>query len=158
MDHDGLGTGDPEFMIARYEYNPLHWRTSKVADFRAPSSNPATSPSVLQRRVMFYDASWRMIEEHICDDWDYEEEAGDVNRIGQYFWGLRYIDDLIYRQEDRDLTNSDPEDDPEPDFATAETGSWYALTDVQFSVVALMTTEGRIVERVVYDPYGRGRH
>jgi RHS repeat-associated protein len=85
--------------------------------------------------------------------------GGDVNRIGQYFWGLRYIDDFIYRQEDRDLTNADPMTDPaEPDFDPAETGSWYALTDVQFSVIALMTPEARIAERVVYDPYGRGRH
>ena len=106
---------------------------------------------------MFYDASWRLIEEHICDDWDLSL-GGDVNRIGQYFWGLRYIDDFIYRQEDRDLTNADPGDDPEPDFIVAETGAWFALTDVQFSVVALMTPEARIAERVVYDPYGRGRH
>jgi hypothetical protein len=40
-----------------------------VADFRAPSSNPTAAPTELQRRVMFYDASWRLIEEHICDDW-----------------------------------------------------------------------------------------
>jgi RHS repeat-associated protein len=158
LDHDGLGTGDDAFVIARYEYNPLHWRTVKVADVRAPSSNPTTEPSRLQRRVMYYNASWQLIEEHICDDWDLSL-GGDVNRIGQYFWGLRYIDDFIYRQEDRDLTNADPMTDPaEPDFDPAETGSWYALTDVQFSVVALMTPEARIAERVVYDPYGRGRH
>ncbi|MBX3110358.1 MAG: hypothetical protein KF743_14350, partial [Fimbriimonadaceae bacterium] len=55
-------------------------------------------------------------------------EGDDVNRVGQYFWGLRYIDDLIFRREDRDLTNSDIEDPQEPDFDDAETPGWFALT------------------------------
>ncbi|MBX3408177.1 MAG: RHS repeat-associated core domain-containing protein [Phycisphaeraceae bacterium] len=159
LDHDGAG-GDAPFLTARYEYNPLHWRTVKVADRRTPTTNPDEEPESYQRRAMFYDASWRLIEEHICDEWDEDEREGDVNRVGQYFWGLRYIDDLIFRREDRDLTNEPyPAEDPaEPDFDDAETPGWFALTDVQFSVVALLTPEGRIVERVVYDPYGRGRH
>lgn len=158
LDHDGLGTGDAAFVIARYEYNPLHWRTVKVADVRAPSSNPTTAPSRLQRRVMYYNASWQLIEEHICDDWDLSE-GGDVNRIGQLFWGLRYIDDLVFRREDRNLTNEPyPAEDPaEPDWEETETPSWYALSDVQFSVVALITPTALVAERVVYDPYGRAR-
>jgi RHS repeat-associated protein len=108
---------------------------------------------------MYYNASWQLIEEHICDDWDDEEEEGETNRIGQLFWGLRYIDDLVFRREDRNLTNEPyPAEDPaEPDWEEAETPSWYALTDVQFSVVALITPTALVAERVVYDPYGRAR-
>ncbi|MBX3110316.1 MAG: RHS repeat-associated core domain-containing protein [Fimbriimonadaceae bacterium] len=98
--------------------------------------------------------------DRVLDTVQARAKGGDTNRVGQYFWGLRYIDDLVFRREDRDLTNEPPpaEDPAEPDFDDAETPGWFALTDVQFSVVALLTPEGRIVERVVYDPYGRGRH
>ncbi|MBX3404175.1 MAG: RHS repeat-associated core domain-containing protein [Phycisphaeraceae bacterium] len=98
--------------------------------------------------------------DRVLDTVQARAKGGDTNRVGQYFWGLRYIDDLVFRREDRDLTNEPPpaEDPAEPDFDDAETPGWFALTDVQFSVVALMTPEGRIVERVVYDPCGRGRH
>jgi RHS repeat-associated protein len=109
---------------------------------------------------MYSNASWQLIEEHICDDWDDEEEEGETNRIGQLFWGLRYIDDLVFRREDRNLTNEPyPAEDPaEPDWEETETPSWYALSDVQFSLVALITPTARVAERVVYDPYGRARH
>jgi hypothetical protein len=98
---------------------------------------------------MCYDASWRLIEEHIDDDFDPGSggtSAGHSDdRIAQNLWGIRYIDDAVMRRIDR-VSEGDP--------GTYE-GGWYYLTDVQFSVVALIRADAVVEEGVEYEPYGK---
>ncbi len=35
---------------------------------------------------------------------------------------------------------------------------WFHLTDHQFSTVAVLDESSTLIERVVYDPYGQGKH
>lgn len=48
-------------------------------------------------RTYYYSAGWQMLEEHVDTDLD-----DDTDRIGQQFWGVRYIDDAVARRVDRD--------------------------------------------------------
>ncbi|MCB9845315.1 MAG: hypothetical protein H6811_04945 [Phycisphaeraceae bacterium] len=132
---DTLGTsGTPAADPSAYEYNGLHWRTVRQGLVGGD----------LQTRVMYYSAAWQLIEEHIDDDEDL-----DPDRIAQQFWGLRYIDDAVCRRIDAD---ADGEYD-DPGDAT-----FFHITDVQFSSVAMIDDAANLVERVVYDAYGRARH
>ena len=56
----------------------------------------------------------------------------------QYVWGQGYIDNLLLHREGGD--------------------TWYHLTDVQFSTVAILDGAAALVERVSYDAYGKARH
>jgi len=66
----------------------------------------------------------------------------------QNIWGARYIDDLVARRRDADADR---------DYSDAGDATTYALSDVQFSVVAMLSG-GKVLERVAYDPYGAARH
>ena len=123
------------------EYNGLTHRTVQRAD--------TTGNGVLdQERRFTYDASWRIAEELIDDDFDADPGDGPDRRV-QSIWGNRYIDDLILRRIDDDLDGDYDHD-------------WYHLTDVQFSTVAVIaprtSQNARIHERLTYDAYGRARH
>jgi RHS repeat-associated protein len=61
----------------------------------------------------------------------------------QYVWGIRYIDELILR--DNDTTNS-----PNGTLNTRH----YALQDANFNVVAIIGSTGSVVRRYSYDAYG----
>ncbi len=63
----------------------------------------------------------------------------------QYVWDQRYIDDLLVHREDSDASGSYDE-------------TWYHLTDVQYSTVAILDDAAALVERVSYDAYGKARH
>lgn len=66
----------------------------------------------------------------------------DVDAIS---WGNRYIDDCIFHREDNDVDGG--YDD-----------TWYHITDVQYSTVAILDSSAALVERTSYDAYGKGRH
>jgi RHS repeat-associated protein len=68
-----------------------------------------------------------------------------IDRAMQNIWGARYIDDLVARRKDANYNHS---------YGDSGDGTWYACTDVQFSVVALLKSTGALAERVSYDPYG----
>ncbi|MCP3980356.1 MAG: hypothetical protein GY716_13725 [bacterium] len=128
-----------------YAYNGLNWRVMKTAD-----TNADRTPD--ERRLMFYSASWQLLEERVDDEAPFDAvpdpESADIDRHVQHVWGVRYIDDVICHRQD---------DDPHaPSPAYDET--WYHLTDVQFSTVAVVDDSSRLVERVSYDPYGHARH
>lgn len=126
----------PATVRGEYEYNGLHWRTVK----RLPGS------SVTAERRLFYSASWQLIEEHVDDDVD---EGFEADRVAQQVWGVRYIDDAVLRRTD---ANADG------DYVDEGDRTDYYLTDAQFSVVAVVGPTGALRERVVYSPYGEGRH
>jgi len=60
----------------------------------------------------------------------------------QFTWGSRYIDDLVLRTRDTDANGSMDE-------------TLYAIQDANWDVTALADASGTIVERLLYDPYGR---
>lgn len=63
--------------------------------------------------------------------------------------GLRYIDDLVLNRQD---SNADGDYIDSGDF------THYALSDHQFSVIALIDSAANLIERVSYTPYGEARH
>jgi RHS repeat-associated protein len=123
------------------EYNGLHWRTVKRCD------TTATPNGRDQLRVMYYDASWRLLEERVDDNWT--TSSSTIDRHMQNIWGARYIDDLVARRKD---ANKDG------DYTDAGDGTWYAITDVQFSVVAMIDSAAKLVERNFYEPYGTSKY
>ncbi len=91
----GGGGGGTVRDVSLYTYNALGWRTSKRFD----ATKGAYDGVMEQERVFVYDASWRIIEEHVDIDHD---TAPGTDWVSQHFWGLRYIDDLVAKRVDRD--------------------------------------------------------
>jgi RHS repeat-associated protein len=85
---------------------------------------------------MYYSDQWQVLEERQEDDsvWKLHK---------QYVWGIRYIDELILR--DQDTSN--------PPNGTLNQRH-YALQDANFNVVALINTNGSVGRRYSYDAYG----
>jgi len=135
-------TGSSTNDISEYTYNALGWRTSKTFD----ASQGAYDGVMEQKRLFYYGASWRIVEEHI--DIDVDTSAG-TDWIGQQFWGLRYIDDAIAKRVDRDA---------DEDWEDSDCSEWYQLSDAQFSVCAVLNEDMNVYERVEYDAYGVARH
>ncbi len=128
---------------AEYEYNGLNWRTVATLDADATHDGVAD-----QERVMYYDQSWRLIEERIDDDLNVSAGA---DRTLQYLWGNRYVDDIAFRRENADLTNDSP--------SVTYNSNWNYLTDAMFSVIAIVKERNAVLaERVRYDAYGNSRH
>jgi RHS repeat-associated protein len=104
---------------------------------------------------MHYGADWRLLEERVDDafilnDWNAGSyAASSIDRTEQHVWGLRYIDDAVLHRID---ANKDG------DYTDAGDGTWYHLTDAQFSSVCLVDPAGAVAERVSYSAYGIARH
>jgi RHS repeat-associated protein len=91
----------------------------------------------------YYNASWQVVE---------ERRDGAATPYAQYVWDARYIDALVCR--DRDTSNG-AAGGPDGDCADADDERLYACQDANFNVLALVATDGNVVERYAYDPYGR---
>ncbi len=147
--HDGwgrlvkveTGSGSTWAMKGEYEYNGLSMRCVKRPD----DPDDATS-GLDEQRLLYYSGQWQVVEEHVDDAWT---SGHTTDRIVQHVWGLRYIDDLVLSREDG---NADG------DYDDAGDSTRYALTDHQFSVIALISDTGTLLERVTYTPYGEARH
>ncbi|HYE03247.1 MAG TPA: RHS repeat-associated core domain-containing protein [Phycisphaerales bacterium] len=118
------------------EYNGLHWRTVRKLDTTTPANG------LDEKRQMYYSAAWQMVQEEI--DTDYVNNPGTNNRA-QQVWGVRYIDDAVCRRLDSGANGS-------------YENTYHYLTDVQFSVAAVVASNARLSERVRYTPYGVARH
>lgn len=172
VDPDDAGSLPPQDRV-RYSYNGLHWRTTRVADSDADIDNKPD-----QANLYYYDASWRLLEERVDDDFASEWstgapgdsngdftlfDGGDVDgagggadgdsgrgdRVVQRFWRSDYIDAFIAQ-----ATSAWNATEEEYDAPTTH----YALTDRLFSVIAMTEPDGAIAERVRYTPYGQARH
>ncbi len=84
-------------------------------------------------RHYYYSDSWQVLEERL----GVEPSSADPDR--QFLWGLRYIDDLIFR--DRSIEGVLDE-------------RLYALQDANWNVIAVCDTTGEMRERYAYSPYG----
>lgn len=127
---------EPAAPKGEYEYYGLHWRSVARAD-------TATVPDGVlnEKRTMYYDASWRVIEERVDDN--YASSPGENRSIEQY-WGTRYVDDAALRRVRQTSSGT--------------VRSYHHLTDAMFSTRAMMGSGASITERVDYRAYGLARH
>ena len=128
------------FDVSEYEYFGTHWRSVKRSD-------TDSDETLDEQREQYYTAGWQLIEERIDDD--YINNAG-INRNMQYLWGGRYIDDIIMHREDGDGDGSFT--------SSTHDNTWWHITDVQFSTIAILDDAANVQERVKYDSYGRALH
>jgi RHS repeat-associated protein len=141
----------------RQAHNALHWRSFQLSDRTGTGSGAGAGPdgTMDQARLMSYGADWRLLEERVDDNLSLSawtegtwSPGTALDRVQQYVWGTRYVDDIVLHRVDRNMDGdySDPGD-----------GTWHHLTDAQFSSVSLVTDAGILAERVAYSAYGTAR-
>jgi RHS repeat-associated protein len=89
--------------------------------------NPGTTSD------LYSSTAWQVLE---------ERSGGVSTATVQYVWSPVYVDALVAR--DRSTQNNGTMDE-----------RLYAQQDANWNVVALLSTSGAVVERYVYDPYGK---
>src|SRR5262249_13725251 len=82
----------------------------------------------------YYSAAWQLLEERL---------NGSANACAQYLWSPVYLDALILRDRDTD-----------PDQPGLEE-RLYVQQDANWNVTAIANPAGQVLERYVYDPYGK---
>ena len=100
--------------VATYTFDGRNRRIVKVT----------ISPS--ETRHFYFTDSWRDVEERV---------GTSTSMDKQYVWGIRYIDELVCR------------DDTTPQRV-------YATHDANFNLTGVCNVSGSIQERFLYDPYG----
>ena len=83
-------------------------------------------------KQVYYSSASQALEERV---------GSEANAASQYVWNLGYVDDLVLRDRDTDSSGSVDE-------------RLYSLPDLRFSVMALASSTGAIVERFKYDAHG----
>ena len=124
------------------QYNAVHQITEKRSD-----SGDAPDGVLDQKRTRYYNAQWQLLLERIDDN--YNSSSG-VNRDMLYVWGIRGMDDICVRIQNRNFTNDSPN--------TTYDDFWYHLTDTQFSTIAIIDRVGKLLERISYTAGGEARH
>ncbi len=138
----------------RQAHNALHWRSFQLSDRTGAGAAP--DGTMDQARLMSYGADWRLLEERVDDNLSLSawtegtwSPSTDLDRVQQYVWGTRYVDDIVLHRVDKNMDGdySDPGD-----------GTWHHLTDAQFSSVCLIDKAFAVAERVTYSAYGVATH
>mgnify|MGYP006290344901 CR=1 FL=1 len=132
---------DGERVHARYEYDALNRRVKAHVD-----SDSAGGPDTWVH--FYYTNEWQLLETRRTTSTGgaggSENDAPDnLQPHRQYVWSVRYTDALVRRDTN---TNANDHCDDE---------TLYALGDANFNTTALVNTAGTVLERYVYDPYGR---
>jgi len=108
---------DANKTVAEFEYDGLNRRTVKKS---------YTSAGTLDKTHHYYYSDlWQVLEERV-------DSSSTADK--QFVWGLRYVDDLVLRDEN--------------------STRYYALQDANWNVVAVASNTGSILERYAYTPYG----
>ncbi len=126
---------DGETLVAGYNYDGLGRRVVKETYVEG---------SLSEMRHYYYSRQWQVLEERVQSNY-YSSSSGSLSATqlnSQYVWGLRYVDDLVLRDDD---TDSDGTLDRR----------LYALQDPNWNVVAIADTSGDVQERYRYDAYGK---
>jgi RHS repeat-associated protein len=121
--------------IAEYKYNGLHHRTVKL---KPNGTN-------WDRRDYYYSCAWQVVEERELLNTLSKTTVATVPKF-QWVWGTRYIDEVILRDENKD---------GDGDCVDGTDQRLYYTQDANFNVTALINTAGTVVERVLYDAYGK---
>jgi RHS repeat-associated protein len=117
--------------VAAYQYNGFQHRIVTIV---------GNGPSAIARDL-FYSAGWQVLEQRI-------RAGGSLGNVAeeQFVWSVAYIDGLILRDRNADLTN-----------ATGVNGleeRVYALQDALWNTTALVDVNGNVLDRFAYSPYG----
>jgi len=83
----------------------------------------------------YYSDAWQVLEERVTSH-------GRQSVSAQYVWSPVYVDALVLRDRD---TNGD---------GTLDERLW-VVQDANYNVTALVDNSGNVVERYLYDPFGR---
>jgi RHS repeat-associated protein len=83
-----------------------------------------TSGTLSETRHYYFSNQWQVLEERV---------SGSMDK--QYVWGVRYVDEMICRDDATPLR-------------------LYVTQDANFNVTGLVSIEGAILQRFVYEPYG----
>ena len=160
LTHGSAGDGDGKFedtgsppadtLVARYYCDGMHRRIAKAV------ANGAN----WDRTDFYYNTSWQVVEERKTAAQGTATAPGTDLKY-QYVWDIRYaclpgrrqpgrqVDAPVCRDEnkndDDDCTDADPTDE-----------HLFYTNDDNFNVTALIDgSDGAVVERYVYDPYGK---
>jgi RHS repeat-associated protein len=101
--------------VGQYQYDGRNFRIVKLT---------YTSGVLSETRDFYFTANWRDVDEHV---------GGTM--VDQYVWGVRYIDELVCRDDDTPRR-------------------LYAIQDANFNLTGITDVSGAVVERYLYDPYG----
>jgi RHS repeat-associated protein len=121
--------------IAKYKYDGLHRRTVKL------KPNGAN----WDRRDYYYSCEWQVVEERELLNTASQTTVATVPKF-QWLWDIRYIDAVLLRDENKD---------GDGDCVDGTDQRLYYAQDANFNTTALLDTSGNVVERVLYDAYGR---
>ncbi len=133
-DNNGNTTQDDQDHLLRYDA----WN-------RLVAVNTGGNPSVLLagysydalgRRTQAGPTPFNTTDRYYSDQWQVLEEDQGGAMTQQYVWSPAYVDALIERD-------------------SAGGQRLYAQQDANWDVTALVSTTGAVVERFVYDPYGK---
>ncbi|QOV87556.1 RHS repeat-associated core domain-containing protein [Humisphaera borealis] len=103
--------------VAKYDYEARNRRIVNKS---------YTGGTLTETRHAYYTTNWQNIEERV---------GSNTTADTQHVWGIRYIDELVCR------------DDATP-------ARIYACQDANFNLTALISTAGSVLQRFVYEPYG----
>jgi RHS repeat-associated protein len=103
--------------VGAYQYDGRNFRIVK---------NTYTSGVLSENRHFYLTIKWQDVEERV---------GTSTSMDKQYVWGLRYIEELICR------------DDATPQ-------RLYATQDANFNLTGIVNTSGNFAERYLFDPYG----
>jgi RHS repeat-associated protein len=126
--------GVPGTTIAEFQYDGQHHRIVKLV----PN---AVTPANWDRTDFYENGGWQEIEERFAANLTSKTVVATAVQ-SQYIYDLRYIDAVAVRDRDADGNGS------------LEERLFYCHNS-QFSVNGLINTTGTVVERYVYDPYGK---
>ena len=126
-----IGSGGSQTMVAQYQYDGLNRRiiTNTYDSFG----------NLCQTTHYFLSAQDQVLEERLGDS---------TSASQQYVWGLRYVNDLVLRDDASVAGN----------LGIAGSGlgqRLYAIQDANWNVVAIADASGVVVERYTYTAYGQ---
>ncbi len=101
--------------VGKYQYDGRNFRIVKKT---------YTSGVLSETRDFYFTSNWQDIEEQV---------GGSM--VDQYVWGIRYIDELVCR------------DDATPQ-------RLYGTQDANFNLTTVTDSTGTVIERYLFDPYG----
>jgi len=107
-------------------------------------------------RDSFYNDRWQVLEERLARNLTAAQKETTVGSPHvQYVWDIRYLDSPICRFRDaNDDWDADGDGEKDPGSDGLEETLYY-LTDANQNVTAVVDPAGNVVERYLYDAYGR---
>lgn len=142
LTYDGNGNLTNDYGSGNYPYHYDAWNRLVDGFAQFDQQEYLYRYDALGRRIyesdggyehaLLYSNQWQVLE---------EREYGNVRE--QYVWSPVYVDALVLRDRDADLTMGNGLEE-----------RLYVQQDANYNVTSLVDIAGDVVERYVYDPYG----